>query len=136
MQRKKRSGHDRMAARLAKIFGTFYHRRGPDVPAADLVIEVAADRADVLSSKGQLRGFRRHKYLAVPKRLELFALEQTEGTKIGIMDADGRILRRAAGHFGFLAVVAGGFVAYLVWYHWQQARAVSSDGPLTRRRLI
>jgi len=92
------SKHDRIATRIAKEKGTEYNRgRGPDIITNGQAIEVAASASDLKDSSRQLQGFKKARYFAVPSELLGQALEQTEGTGIGVMGPSGHIHKRAGG---------------------------------------
>ena len=88
--------HDQVSRFLARKFGLEYY---PDKGADDrgrIVIEVETDPRKISEAKQQLQGYAKPRYIAgTNKKTVEAALASTEGTKIGVMDKDGRILRQA-----------------------------------------
>lgn len=91
-----KSKHDKIAERIARKEGVSYNKgKGPDILARRRVIEVATHASDLISSKKQLQGFKRSRYLATDSALRQKALDITKGTSIGVMDRSGRIIKAA-----------------------------------------
>jgi len=90
------SEHDRIADAIArKLRAPYNPAKGADVVSAERVVEVEIDGAGLGRGIEQLQGYKQLRYLGVPKRLVPTAVKRTKGTKIGIMNADGNIVKRA-----------------------------------------
>lgn len=88
--------HDRIAKEIANKKGTEYHSdKGVDVRTPSQAIEVEVDSATFKEGVRQLRGTNKARYLAVPNELVKEAIEYTEGTGVGVMNAHGKIKKRA-----------------------------------------
>ena len=86
--------HDRTAARIARSEGVPYNRgQGPDVNAGRRAIEV--ETADtVRDGLRQLQGFRKPVYIAgADAEATEAALQATDGTTVGVMNPQGKIVR-------------------------------------------
>ena len=93
--------HDRIAKAIAKKkSATYPPSKGADIVTSDEAIEVEVDEAKLSEGMQQLRGYRKRRYLAVPKNLVEAAKETTKGTQVGVMDETGRIRKRAGGKRG------------------------------------
>jgi hypothetical protein len=88
--------HDRIAERIADKLGAPYNpSKGADIVSPEKVVEVEVDANGLSRGIEQLQGYKRLRYLGVPKRLVPAAMEKAEGTKIGVMDQNGNIVKRA-----------------------------------------
>ena len=90
------SSHDKVALRLARKHRANYNRgQGPDVKATHRVIEVETANT-VRDGLRQLQGYRKPVYIAGSSdKATRAALRVTRGTTIGVMDSDGKVLRRS-----------------------------------------
>lgn len=87
--------HKQIANKIAKIKGSEYHSdKGVDVRTATQAIEIEVDLKAFGHAKKQLAGSTRVPYLAVPKSLVKEALEATSGTRFGVMDENGNVVKR------------------------------------------
>ena len=86
--------HDIVANRLAKKEDTEYNRgQGPDVNTSTRAIEVESE-GTVSDGLRQLQGFRKPVYIAGSNpQASQKALEETEGTTVGVMNSQGKILK-------------------------------------------
>jgi len=90
------SEHDRIAETVAmKLRAAYNPTKGADIVSPERVVEVETDAAGLRRGIEQLQGYKQLRYLGVPKRLVRPALQSTTGTKIGVMDQNGNIVRRA-----------------------------------------
>ena len=88
--------HDRIAEGIAKKLRAPYNSsKGADIVSPERVVEVEIDAAGLSRGIEQLQGYKQRRYLGVPKRLVRAAVEKTRGTKIGVMDPNGNIAKRA-----------------------------------------
>ena len=89
--------HDEVARRLAAKYGTDYNRgQGADVKADRLAIEVETE-ATISDAGRQLRGYRKPVYVAPTTGKGVRrALEHYEGTSVGVMDQNGKIVKRSS----------------------------------------
>jgi len=80
--------------RIAKKLGTNYNAgQGPDVRAGKAVVEVETEKT-ARDGLRQLQGFRKPVYIAgADKKATEAALEATEGTTVGVMDPQGRVVK-------------------------------------------
>lgn len=93
--------HDRIAKAIAKRKGAIYPpSKGADIVTSDEAIEVEVDEAKLSEGMQQLRGYRKRRYLAVPKNLVEAAKERAKGTQVGVMDDTGRIHKSAGRNRG------------------------------------
>ena len=91
-----KSKHDKVAERIAKRRGGRYPpQKGADVVNRREAIEVEVDLNRFSEGIRQLQGYRKPRYLAVPNSLVKQAKERTQGLKVGIMDENGKIVKRA-----------------------------------------
>jgi len=91
------SKHDEIANKLAKKFNTEYKSdKGIDLVLRDRVIEVETKKASLSQGIGQVVRSQKARYLAVNKINIDNALEETEGTGIGVMNEAGRIIKKAS----------------------------------------
>ncbi len=86
--------HVAVANRLASQFGTTYNRgAGVDVQTRSVAIEVETEET-VGEAGRQLQGHRKPAYVAgTSQAATAAALKCYEGTTIGVMDPNGRILK-------------------------------------------
>lgn len=88
--------HDRIAERVATRHGAEYNSsEGADVVTPGKAIEVEVDPGKFPEGKRQLQGYDQPRYLAVPNEYVQEAKEVTEGTKIGVMNERGKIVKPA-----------------------------------------
>ncbi len=93
--------HDEIAKRIAKARGGEYDpTRTPDVKTPTQAVEVEVKESTLSDGIKQLRSYRgpKSKYLGVPRELADKARERTQGTGIGVMLPNGRIIKRARRH--------------------------------------
>jgi hypothetical protein len=88
--------HDDTAIRIAKQKGGDYNRgQGPDIKTPRQAIEVETEKT-VKDGFRQLRGFRKPVYIAgADAAATEKALEATKGTTVGVMDPQGKIVKRS-----------------------------------------
>ena len=88
--------HDKTAERLARKEGVDYNRsQGPDVvsPRRAIEVETAETARDGLR---QLQGFNKPVYIAgADAEATEAALKAAEGTTVGVMNSQGKILKRS-----------------------------------------
>lgn len=86
--------HRDTANRIARSHGTDYNRgKGPDILTPKVAIEVETT-GTVRDGLRQLQGFKKPVFIAGANQKAVErALEITEGTTIGVMDASGKILK-------------------------------------------
>ena len=91
------SKHDKAANRIAKREGTTYNKgQGPDVNGARRAIEIET-AGTVRDGLRQLRGFRKPVYIAgADDESTKAALRATKDTTVGVMNSQGRIVRRSS----------------------------------------
>lgn len=90
------SQHDRIAETIArKLRAPYNAAKGVDIVSPERVVEVETDVAGLKRGMQQLQGHQQFRYLGVPNRLVRAAVEKTEGTKIGVMNEKGEIVKRA-----------------------------------------
>ena len=90
------SNHDKTAERLARKEGVAYNQgQGPDVNSTRRAIEVeTADTAR--DGLRQLQGFKKPVYIAgANAEATQAALEAAVGTTVGVMNAQGKIVKRS-----------------------------------------
>jgi len=91
-----KSRHDQIAENLAKKFGTEYKKhQGIDIVTKKRVIEVETTKEGIYQGINQIKRSPKTRYIAVDEKNIQNALDTTEGTGIGVMDKNGRILKRA-----------------------------------------
>ena len=90
------SNHDNTAKRLAAKEHVEYNQgQGPDVNAPGRAIEVETANT-VRDGIRQLQGFRKPVYIAgASTKATKAALEATQGTTVGVMDPNGKIVKRS-----------------------------------------
>jgi len=88
--------HTATANRLAKKFKTDYNKsKGPDINTDKLAIEVETEDS-VSDASRQLQGFNKPVYVAgANQKTVQKALEKYENTTIGVMDNQGKIVKRS-----------------------------------------
>lgn len=90
------SKHDRIAETIARKLRTSYNpTKGVDVVSSERAVEVETDAAGLKRGIQQLQGHQQLRYLGVPNRLVPTAVKRTRGTKIGIMNEKGKVVKRA-----------------------------------------
>jgi len=90
------SKHDDIAKKIARKYKTDYNPgKGVDVRPPGKAIEVEPNMNTIAHGIKQLQGYKDPRYLAVPKRIAPKVQERVKNTKIGVMDQNGNILRRA-----------------------------------------
>ena len=89
--------HDSTANRIAKKKGVDYNRGpGPDVLTPRQVVEVETENT-VRDGLRQLRGFKKPVYIAgADKAATNKALKTAQGTTVGVMNSQGKILKRSS----------------------------------------
>jgi len=91
-----KSRHDQIAENLAKKFGTEYKKhQWIDIVTKKRVIEVETTKEGIYQGINQIKRSQKPRYMAMEGKNIQNALEATEGTGIGVMDENGRILKRA-----------------------------------------
>ena len=91
-----KSKHDQIAEDLARKFGTEYKKhKGIDIVTGNRVIEVETTKEGIYQGINQVKRSPKARYIAVNDRNLQNALDATEGTGIGVMDAEGKIIKRA-----------------------------------------
>ena len=89
-----RSRHDQIAENLAKKFGTEYKKhQGIDIVTKKRVIEVETTKEGIYQGINQIKRSPKTRYIAVDEKNIQNALDTTEGTGIGVMDKNGRIIK-------------------------------------------
>ena len=88
--------HDNTANLIARRKGAQYNRgQGPDVITPKSAIEVETETT-VQDGLRQLRGFRKPVYIAgADAAATKKALEVAQGTTVGVMDSQGKIIKRS-----------------------------------------
>lgn len=91
------SKHDETATRIARSEGVSYNRgQGPDVITGRRAIEVETAES-VRDGLRQLQGFRKPVYIAgADENATEAALRATDGTTVGVMNPEGRIVRSSS----------------------------------------
>ena len=91
------SAHNKIANRIAHQHGAEYNRgKGPDIVTDKVAIEVETAKT-VSDGFRQLRGFRKPVYIAgaTPRATDR-ALKNAHGTTVGVMDQNGKILKKSS----------------------------------------
>lgn len=90
------TSHDSTARRIARKNNTDYNAsQGPDVVSAGRAIEIETENT-VNDGLRQLQGFNKPVYIAGSNQAATKkALEATKGTTVGVMDPNGKILKRS-----------------------------------------
>lgn len=88
--------HEATANRIAKKLNAEYNRgKGPDVIASKMVVEVETPKS-INEGLSQLQGFKKPVYIAATDKNALKkALDRTHNTTIGVMDSNGRIVKKS-----------------------------------------
>ncbi len=88
--------HRTTANRLANKFKTDYNKgKGPDINTNNLAIEVETEDS-VSDASRQLQGFNKPVYVAgTNQKAVQKALEKYENTTIGVLDNQGKIVKRS-----------------------------------------
>ncbi len=88
--------HDEVANRIATKFDTFYNRGyGPDIFNRKIVIEVVLANT-IKNAFELLKGWEKPVYMAGATQLAIKkAIEAVKGTNIGVMDQNGKIIKRS-----------------------------------------
>lgn len=88
--------HDEVAKHIAKKLGVDYNRgKGADVKSRKTAVEVETENT-INDAKRQLQGHRKPVYVAgTTKKAVEKAKKAMKGTTIGVMDADGKIVKRS-----------------------------------------
>jgi len=90
-----KSRHDRLVDRIARVHGGRPQRKGADLKSGNRVMEIKVTYSDLYNAIGQLKASRKPcKYVVVPSELRKKAISTTKGTGIGVMDGNGRIVKR------------------------------------------
>jgi len=88
--------HDEIANKLAKKFGTEYKsNKGIDLVTQKRVIEVEVKKGGLNQGIKQIVRSDKARYLAVNKINIKNALSSTKGTGIGVMNENGKIIKKA-----------------------------------------
>ena len=88
--------HKTTVNRLSKKFGTEPQEKGADIQTNNLAIEVEPEKT-INQAIMQLQGYKKSVYIAgVNQKAVEKALEATEGTTIGVMDNQGKIMKRSS----------------------------------------
>lgn len=91
------SKHDEVANKLAKKFKTEYKSdKGIDLVTKDRVVEVEVKKDALAQGIKQVIRSQKPRYLAVSKQILKNAITATQGTGIGVMNENGRIVKRAS----------------------------------------
>jgi len=89
-----KSRHDQIAENLAKEFGAEYKKhQGIDIVTKKRVIEVETTKEGIYQGINQIKRSPKPRYMAVDDKNIQNALDTTEGTGIGVMDKNGRIIK-------------------------------------------
>ncbi len=88
--------HAAVANRLARQLGTAYNRgAGADVQTRNVAIEVETEKT-IGDAGRQLQGHRKQVFVAgTSQAAAQAALERYQNSSIGVMDANGRVLKRS-----------------------------------------
>ena len=89
--------HRSTANKLAKKHGTNYNKgKGADIKASNIAIEVETP-GTVKGGLRQLQGHRKPSYIAGTNKAAVEkAIEVTKGTTVGVMDNNGRIIKKSS----------------------------------------
>lgn len=84
-----------MVDRVAGKHGGKHRPLGMDLHSGNKAIEIKVTRGDLYNAVSQLKASRKQcKYVATPSELRDKALALTKGTGIGVIDGNGRIIKR------------------------------------------
>ena len=87
--------HREIAEKIATQKSASYHSdRGVDIRTTEQAIEVEVDSGKFPEAKKQLAGTTKTPYLAVPNNLLSKALDFVDGTRLGVMNENGNIVKR------------------------------------------
>ena len=88
--------HRQAAERIARKHNTSYNKgKGPDIKTNKVTVEVETERT-VSDAIRQLKGHRGRCYVAgADNKATQAALEKMKDTTIGVMDSEGKILRKS-----------------------------------------
>jgi len=90
------SKHDQIANNLATKFGTEYKsNKGIDLVLPKRVIEIETKKAGIYQGIKQVERSDKARYLAVNNINVNNALSSTQGTGIGVMNEEGKIVKKA-----------------------------------------
>ena len=88
--------HRRISERIARKHGAKYNStKGPDIVTPTRVIEVGTDPSQVSAEMKQVARYQKARYVAGDARFVKAAVKATDGTGIGVMDSQARIVKRA-----------------------------------------
>jgi len=88
--------HKATVNRLSKKFGTEPQEKGADIQTNNLAIEVEPEKT-INQAIMQLQGYKKPVYISgVNQKAVEKALDATEGTTIGVMDNQGKIIKRSS----------------------------------------
>ena len=91
-----KSKHDQIAEQLAKALKTKYNpSKGVDIKKPGLAAEVEATPETFGQGMQQLRPYKGRRYLVTDNRYIEKAVERIQGTKVGVMKANGTIVKPA-----------------------------------------
>jgi hypothetical protein len=84
-----------MVHRVAGVHGGKHQTNGVDIRTGNKAIEIKVTSNDLNNAVSQLKSSRKPcKYVATPLPLREKALRLTRGTGIGVMDGNGKIVKR------------------------------------------
>lgn len=88
--------HKTTANRLAKKYGTTYNKgKGADIKTPNIAIEVETPTT-VNGGLKQLQGHKKAVYIAGTNQAAVDkALEKTKGTSIGVMNNEGKVIKKS-----------------------------------------
>jgi hypothetical protein len=87
--------HDLLVDRISRVHGGTPQRKGVDLKPGKRAIEIKVTQFDIYNAVGQLKASRKPcKYVVVPSNLRKKALSITKGTGIGVMDGNGKIVKK------------------------------------------
>jgi len=93
--KQKTSRHTKMVQRVAGVHGGTHQPKGVDLKSGNKAIEIKVTDSDIYKAVPQLKSSRKQcKYLATPAPLREKALRLTKGTGIGVMDGNGKIIKK------------------------------------------
>ena len=88
--------HDKIAESLARKFGVKYKKhKGIDIVTKKRVVEVEVTKNGIYQGINQVKRSSKARYIAVDDKNLQNALNAMEGTGIGVMDENGKIIKRA-----------------------------------------
>ena len=90
------SKHDQISEKLAKKFDVKYKKhKGIDIVTKSRVIEVETTKNGIYQGINQVKRSSKARYIAVNNRNIQNALNITKGTGIGVMNEQGKIIKKA-----------------------------------------